>query len=270
MPGCARPRAGLVVKNLVVEFGGLVAVDGANLEAPVGRITGLIGPNGAGKTTTFNACSGLVTSKGTIWLDGRDITGLSPAKRARLGLGRTFQKLDLFSRLTVAENVELAHEASVVSDRVLGQLFARRKERAVSLRKASQAMELCAIADLADRKAGSLSTGQKRLVELAMTVVGSYSILLLDEPSSGLDSRETDMFGRILQDVVSQTGAGILLVEHDMSLVASVCEYLYVLDFGRPLLDGPTADVLASEAVALAYLGSEALDASSQGVGQHA
>lgn len=266
----AGPRAGLIVEDLVVEFGGLVAVDGANLEATPGRITGLIGPNGAGKTTTFNACSGLVRGKGTIWFDGRDITRLSPAKRARLGLGRTFQKMELFSRLTVAENVELAHEASVVSDRVLGQLFALPKERALSLRWAKEAMEICAIADLSDRRAGSLPTGQKRLVELAMTVVGSYSILLLDEPSSGLDSRETDMFGRILHDVLSHTGAGILLVEHDMSLVASVCEYLYVLDFGRPLVDGPTAEVLASEAVALAYLGSETLDAPSQGAGRNA
>ena len=253
-------NAGLHVEDLRVRFGGLVAVDGANLDVPPGRITGLIGPNGAGKTTTFNACSGLVNGDGQITLNGRDVAGLNPTARARLGLGRTFQKLELFDRLTVRQNIELGHEATLVPRRIAGQLWAKRSERILTKQAAAEAIELCGIHELVDRRAGSLSTGQKRLLELAMTVVGGFSILLLDEPSSGLDLHETEQFGQILRNIVSEQTAAILLVEHDMALVSDVCEYLYVLDFGRPLIDGPAATVLASDALAAAYLGSDAAD----------
>jgi len=253
-------RSGLEVRDLTVRYGGLVAVAGASLEAPLGRITGLIGPNGAGKTTTFNACSGLLRpAEGRVFLHGADVTGLGPAERARLGLGRTFQKLELFNRLTVRENVELGREATLVPRRgLLGQLYASASERAETARAADEAIELCGIGHLCDRPTGSLPTGQRRLVELAMTLAGPFSVLLLDEPSSGLDPAETGRFGEILVQVVAERGTAILLVEHDMALVGEICEYLYVYDFGKPLLDGPVREVLSSPVVAAAYLGSTA------------
>jgi ABC-type branched-subunit amino acid transport system ATPase component len=253
-------RGGLEAENLIVRFGGLVAVEGVSLDAPSGRITGLIGPNGAGKTTTFNACSGLVPCEGKIRLEGQDVTETSPARRARQGLGRTFQKMELFDRLTVFENVSLAHEATLTYRRLGGQIWSTREERGRTRRAAGSAVELCGLGEVSQCQAGSLPTGQRRLLELAMTLVGPFTVLMLDEPSSGLDSGETDQFGKILQQIVDERGLAILLVEHDMALVNRVCEYLFVLDFGRPLIDGPTDQVLASEAVAAAYLGSEAVE----------
>jgi ABC-type branched-subunit amino acid transport system ATPase component len=254
-------ESGLSVRNLTVAYGGLVAVAGANLEAPAGRITGLIGPNGAGKTTTFNACSGLVRpAEGGVWLRGEDVTRLGPAERARRGLGRTFQKLELFDRLTVRENVELGREATLVPKRLLGQLFASAAEKAETKQAADEAIDLCGIGDLVDRPTRALSTGQRRLVELAMTLAGPFTVLLLDEPSSGLDEAETGRFGEILRQVVAERDTAILLVEHDMGLVGEVCEYLYVYDFGKPLLDGGVREVLSSPVVAAAYLGSTAVE----------
>jgi len=248
---------GFAARDLQVAFGGLVAVDGAHVEVPRGRITGLIGPNGAGKTTTFNACCGLIECRGRFELDGTDISRLGPAARARRGLGRTFQRMELFESQTVQQNVELSYEATLVTCRPTGHLWATRRERGETREAARAALELCGIEPIAARLVAGLPTGQRRLTELAMTLVGGFSVLLLDEPSSGLDSAETTGFGDILLRVLAERDVGILLVEHDMSLVSRVCEYLYVLDFGRPLADGPTADVLASEAVAAAYLGSE-------------
>ena len=255
-------RSGIVVRDLTVRYGGLVAVAGANLEAPLGRITGLIGPNGAGKTTTFNACSGLVRpAEGKVFLHGEDVTGLSPTQRARRGLGRTFQKLELFNRLTVGENIALGREAAVVPRRgLLGQLYASSAERAEIAQASEEAIELCGVRDLLDRPAGMLSSGQRRLVELAMTLAGPFTVLLLDEPSSGLDPAETEFFGSILTTVVAERDIAILLVEHDMALVSEVCDYLFVYDFGKPLLDAPTVEALASPLVAAAYLGSTAVE----------
>jgi ABC-type branched-subunit amino acid transport system ATPase component len=249
---------GLVVRDVTVRFGGLVAVDSVNLEAPVGRITGLIGPNGAGKTTTFNACTGLVkAAEGRVELFGQDVTRLGPSARAQRGLGRTFQRIELFERLTVAENVAMGREALFAGRSLAGPLWARRSERREVQERTEEAIDLCGIAELRDEPAGLLSTGSKRLVELARAVAGDFRLLLLDEPSSGLDHSETGQFGQILLDVVAQRGCGLLLVEHDMSLVQTVCEYSYVLDFGRLVEQGTTQDVLASPIVRAAYLGTE-------------
>jgi ABC-type branched-subunit amino acid transport system ATPase component len=246
------------VTGLTVRFGGLVAVSDAHLQAPRGRITGLIGPNGAGKSTTFNACSGLLRpSEGTISLDGHDVTRTSPAGRARRGLGRTFQKMELFESLTVAQNVALGREGAMAGANPLKQLFATRAERRDAAERADEAIEICGLSDLAQRRPAELSTGQRRLVELARVCAGSFSLLLLDEPSSGLDKTETSRFGDILEELVAQRGLGILVVEHDMSLVLRICSYIYVLDFGKPIFEGTTAEVAASPIVRAAYLGSE-------------
>jgi ABC-type branched-subunit amino acid transport system ATPase component len=249
---------GLAVADLTIRFGGLVAVSEVTLAAPRGRITGLIGPNGAGKSTTFNACSGLLRpTAGSISLDGHDISRMSTAGRARRGLGRTFQKMELFGSLTVAENVALGREGGMAGSNPAKQLFATRSERREAGERAAEALELCGLTELADRRPGELSTGQRRLVELARVCAGDFSLLLLDEPSSGLDKAETVRFGEILEQLVRERGLGILVVEHDMSLVLRICSYIYVLDFGKQIFEGTAAELASSEIVRAAYLGSE-------------
>jgi ABC-type branched-subunit amino acid transport system ATPase component len=229
---------GLAARGIVVRFGGLQALDGISVAAPIGRITGLIGPNGAGKTTLFNVCCGFQKpDAGTVTLDGQDISAVSPARRARLGLGRTFQRMELFGSLTVRENVELV---------------------ATSRDRAQHLLETFGLTDLADRPAGQVSTGQGRLLELARALARGPRVLLLDEPSSGLDAAESRDFGQLLAQLVRNDDLGILMVEHDMSLVLTICEWIYVLDFGRPLMAGTPAEVRNSEAVRAAYLGRSA------------
>jgi ABC-type branched-subunit amino acid transport system ATPase component len=240
-----------------VRFGGLVAVDNLAFSAPLGRVTGLIGPNGAGKTTTFDACSGINRRVGgTIRLRGADVTRMGAAARGRNGLGRTFQRMQLGDSLTVAENVELGREASLAGGNPLSQLVASPVQRQEIERATAQALELCGIADMASVQAGALSTGQRRLVELARCLAGPFDVLMLDEPSSGLDRDETAAFDEVLRHVVRERGCGILLVEHDVSLVMSVCSYIYVMDFGKLIFEGTPKDVAASPIVQAAYLGS--------------
>jgi ABC-type branched-subunit amino acid transport system ATPase component len=249
-------RTGLAVRDLRVTFGGITAVEDLTFEAPTGRITGLIGPNGAGKTTTFNACSGLNRRfEGAVSLHGQDVTTAPPAVRGRLGLGRTFQRMELCETLTVEDNVLLGREASQAGANVVTQLAARPAEWREARSNAAEAMELCGIAHLARQQVGALSTGQRRLVELARCLAGPFDVLLLDEPSSGLDPEESARLGRILQRVVASRGIGVLLVEHDMGLVMQICSYLYVLDFGRLIFQGTTAEVASSHVVQAAYLG---------------
>jgi ABC-type branched-subunit amino acid transport system ATPase component len=252
------PGAGLTVADLKVRFGGLVAVDSVSLHVETGHAVGLIGPNGAGKTTTFNACSGLVKpAAGNIRLFGYDVSQQRPAARARLGLGRTFQRMELYDRLSVRQNVAMGLEAKLSGVRVFGAFVASAKERRAVALAADRALERCGITHLAGRPAGVLASGQRRLVELARALAGDFRILLLDEPSSGLDPAETAVFGDVLRAVVNEDGRGVLLVEHDMALVRNVCEYAYVLDFGRLIAEGPIHEVLASDIVRAAYLGEE-------------
>jgi len=250
--------SGLSVRELGVRFGGAVAVDDLDLEAPRDRITGLIGPNGAGKTTTFNACSGLLRpDDGRVFLDGQDVTGLSASARARRGLGRTFQRMELFTSLTVSENVALGHEAAIAGSSVLRQVIGRSRERDEVAAAAAEAIVLAGIEHLEGLTAGDLSTGQRRLVELARVLAGRFTVLLLDEPSSGLDRDETSAFGDVLRRVLDARETGILLVEHDMSLLMNGCDYVYVLDFGKLIFEGTPSEVARSEVVQQAYLGTE-------------
>lgn len=256
------PGIGLEVRELRVSYGGNVAVDGVSLSAPLGRLTGLIGPNGAGKTTTFNACSGLLRpADGHILLFEHDVTRLGPAARARRGLGRTFQRMELFTSMTVAENVALGREAGLGGGNPLRQFVASRSQRAAVRSATDEALEACGITQLAGEPVEVLSTGQRRLVELARALAGDFRILLLDEVSSGLDHSESEHLGQILRRVITERGVGILLVEHDMVLVMAVCDYLYVLDFGRPIFEGTPTEVQQSPMVRAAYLGSEEVEA---------
>ncbi|MDT9592147.1 ATP-binding cassette domain-containing protein [Nocardioides zeae] len=249
--------SGLEVRDLTIRYGGRTAVDAVSFTAPVGQITGLIGPNGAGKTTTFNAVSGLLSpSEGAVLLHGSEVTSLSPGARGRRGLGRTFQLMQLADSLTVAQNVELGVESGLAGSSVRGQLVASPAERRATVAAAERAMELCGITHLRDQHTGALSTGQRRLVELARCLAGPFDLLLLDEPSSGLDPVETEQFGSTLERVVAERGCGILLVEHDMALVLRICREIHVLDFGKLLFHGTPTEVRTSPVVQAAYLGS--------------
>jgi ABC-type branched-subunit amino acid transport system ATPase component len=250
---------GLEARGVVVRFGGLVALDGVDVEAPVGRITGLIGPNGAGKTTMFNVCSGFQRpNDGSVRFDGKDVTGLAPSPRARLGLGRTFQRQELFSSLTVRENLELGVESRWVSGdplTQLGFLHGGRSVRKVARSEAASLLDEVGLGAVADRVAAEISTGHGRLLELGRALARDPKILLMDEPSSGLDGRESAEFGQLLVRLIAQRPMGILLVEHDMSLVLNICDWIQVLDFGKPLMSGTPTDVRSSEEVQEAYLG---------------
>ena len=247
----------LTVEDLSVRFGGLVAVDQVSLHAPPAAITGLIGPNGAGKTTTFNACTGFVkAATGSVRLGQDSLAHHGPAVRAKMGLGRTFQRIELWNNMTVRENVALGPECYYSSLRPWGQVMGARWQRTAIQERTTHAVELCGIKDLADRMAGDLSTGQRRSVELARAMATPFRFLLLDEPSSGLDANESERFGEILKQLVDETGLGILLVEHDMALVSAICRYVYVLDFGRLIFEGTMAEAMSSELVRDAYLGT--------------
>lgn len=248
----------LEVDSVSVRFGGLVAVDRVSLSAPGGAMTGLIGPNGAGKTTTFNACTGLVpVTEGRVSLGSARLDGHGTVTRARMGLGRTFQRMELFDSMSVMENVIMGPTALLSARRPWGQLTASRSEKRDIRARAESAMERCGITHLSAQVAGNLPTGQRRLVELARALASPFRFLLLDEPSSGLDVGETEHFGEVLRRFVADSGTGLLLVEHDMALVAAVCSHVYVLEFGRLIYSGPTADTLQSDVVRNSYLGTE-------------
>jgi ABC-type branched-subunit amino acid transport system ATPase component/branched-subunit amino acid ABC-type transport system permease component len=250
-------RPALEVEGLSVRFGGLHAVDAVSLRAAAGEVTGLIGPNGAGKTTIFNVCSGVIRpSAGRVLLHGADVTRVAPADRARRGLGRTFQLVQLFDSLTVRQNVALGREASMAGGNPLTQLLSGRRQRAEVLARCEEALEIVGIGALADKQAGLLPTGQRRLVELARVLAGPFDVLLLDEPSSGLDATESRRFGDIVTEVVRQRDVTVLIIEHDMTLVRQVCSRVHVIDFGRLIFEGTTPEMLASQQVRNAYLGS--------------
>lgn len=255
--GEAASSGGLEIEHVTVRFGGVVAVDDLSLRAPLGRITGLIGPNGAGKTTTFNVCSGLVKpTSGRVWLAGRDVSKLGTSARARRGLGRSFQMVDLFGSLTVRQNVELGREGSLAGRHVLSHVMAAPGQAAQVRAAATEAMELVGIAPIAENDIAALSTAERRLVELARCLAGQFDVLLLDEPSSGLDEVEARRFAEILTEVVDTRGVGVLLVEHNVSMVMDICDDVNVLDFGRLLFCGSPADAASSEVVRAAYLGA--------------
>ena len=248
----------LEIEHLRVQFGGLVAVSDLTMRAPVGAITGLIGPNGAGKSTTFNACSGLVQpTKGTVRFGAVDLTHQAVTRRASVGIGRTFQRMELFDTLSVAENVALGCEAGMAGRSPLTQLFSRRHQHDTISARTEAALARCGITELRLAMAGALSTGQRRLVELARCLAGDFRLLLLDEPSSGLDVEESRRFGALLRVIAQDDGIGVLIVEHDMSLIADICDHVYVLDFGQLIFEGSARDVLTSDVVRAAYLGTE-------------
>ena len=231
----------LEVQGVSVNFGGRMALTDVDFVAAAGTVTGLIGPNGAGKTTLFNVICGLqAPTAGRIAIDGVDVTRLPPFKRARRGLARTFQRLELFGLLTVRENIYLG--ASVAK---------RPQPDAVT----AGLIDQLGLAAVGDERTDRLPTGQARVVELARALATNPKVLLLDEPASGQDERETAAFRIVLQQVAEE-GVAIVLVEHDVQLVMDVCSAIHVLDLGNVLASGSPAQVQQDPAVWAAYLGS--------------
>jgi ABC-type branched-subunit amino acid transport system ATPase component len=241
----------LTVENVSVRFGGLQALDGVTLDVAPGEVHGLIGPNGAGKTTLFNVVTGLQRpTHGRVLLRAEDVTGYRPHARARLGLGRTFQRLELFGTLTARDNVQMAAEVQrhkLTSGRTPAE-------------EAEYQLARVGILHVADEPSDSLPTGLARLVEMARALATSPSVLLLDEPSSGLNAEETQAVGEVLEQLASE-GMGVLLVEHDMTLVMSICARVDVLDNGTVIAHGDPAAVQADRAVQEAYLGGDTEEA---------
>jgi branched-chain amino acid transport system ATP-binding protein len=236
----------LEVEGVSVQFGGLLAVDDATVRVSEGCVTGLIGPNGAGKTTLFNVITGLQTpTRGEVLLDGVNVTRKRPYRRARLGIARTFQRLEAFGSLTAHENVMVALE--------MRRRWA--KTRYDSSKTADELLERVGIAHVSDKRVDALPTGSARLVELARALATDPKVLLLDEPSSGLDEQETDALAALLHELISG-GLAVLLVEHDMPLVMEACSYISVLDFGRVIAEGTPAEIQANPSVQRAYLGT--------------
>jgi branched-chain amino acid transport system ATP-binding protein len=245
----------LVVDDVVVQFGGVTAVNHASFVAESGRVTGLIGPNGAGKTTCFNVISGLQRpTRGKVRFHGRNVSHTPVHRRAKRGMGRTFQRLEAFGSLTVRDNVRVAHD---IHAGLLGLVRPGRRD-------IDGLLERVGISAYAEERADSVPTGVARLLELARCLAGDPQLLLLDEPSSGQDEAETEAFGELLRDLASE-GRGILMVEHDMALVMSVCDEIHVLDFGEVIATGAPSEVRNDPRVQRAYLGY-----SDEGGGAHA
>ena len=239
----------LETKGVKVRFGGNVALDDVSISVEPASVTGLIGPNGAGKTTLFNCITGLqALSGGKVIFNDKDVTKLPPHKRTRMGLARTFQRLELFTSLSVRDNVRVAGE--------IRNRWSFRTSRMDARAETERVLELVGLTAVADREVGEIPTGQARVVELARALMIQPTLVLLDEPASGQTEEETEQFGELLRKLTREDGLGICLVEHDMSLVMKVCETIHVLDFGRIIASGSAEQVRNDPAVIDAYLGA--------------
>jgi ABC-type branched-subunit amino acid transport system ATPase component len=271
-PSKADPAPRLACFGVTVRFGGLVAVSDVDLEVQAQQIVGLVGPNGAGKSTLFGVLSGLLRpTHGRVVLEGEDVTGARPQERADRGLARTFQHPELFAGLTVRDHLVIANRAKHARRRIWSDLFTlgslrpadREEKQAVD-----QLIELLGLGPIAGRPALGLPLGQARVLELGRALASSPTVLLLDEPSSGLDSSETEQFERTLRGVCRDRGISVLLVEHDVDLVMRLCSQVYVLDFGVLISSGSPNQVRSDPAVRAAYLGGEVATTNEQEAGR--
>jgi branched-chain amino acid transport system ATP-binding protein len=246
----------LEAANVTMKFAGITALDRVSLDVGERELVGLIGPNGAGKTTFFNCLLGILTpDEGTITLVGKDLTRVPTHRRARLGIGRTFQRIELFAGMSPREHLLVADRARSGRGGVLKDAIRRGGPTRAEEQRATEMLELLGLDAMADRAVESLSLGIGRLVEVGRALMTEPRLLLLDEPSSGLDRAETELLARTLAEVQRERGFAILLVEHDVDLVRSFVQRVFVLDFGTVIASGPTNDVFADSAVRRAYLG---------------
>lgn len=243
-------KQGLATRGLTVRYGGVVANDSIDLDVRPGSVVGLIGPNGAGKTTLVDAVTGFTPAEGEISLNGQSLAEMAPHKRKAEGLTRTWQSAELFGNLTVEENL-------LVSARTVGfgTLFRDVFGRASVGRSVDRALETVGLTGVRDALARDLTLGQQKLVGVARALAGRCELLLLDEPAAGLDSNESLEFGERVREIAS-SGPGVLLIDHDMSLVLNVCDVVYVMEFGKVIFTGTPAEARVDAAVAAAYLGS--------------
>jgi branched-chain amino acid transport system ATP-binding protein len=238
----------LEVSEVCVAFGGNQVLTEVSLTVAEKGVTGLIGPNGAGKTTLFNVVSGLLAPKsGRVSIDGHDVTKTGPARRARRGLARTYQRLELFTSLTVRDNIQVAGE--------IRNSWSRRGRINVTA-ETDRTIELVGLGDVADREVSELPTGRARVVEVARALMTQPKVLLLDEPASGQTEQETEAFGRLLRQLVDERDLAICLVEHDVGLVMGTCEHIHVLDYGQVIASGSPEQVKDDPIVVNAYLGA--------------
>jgi branched-chain amino acid transport system ATP-binding protein len=238
----------LEVSGVQMAFGGAQVLSDVSLSVEPAAVTGLIGPNGAGKTTLFNVISGLLAPKsGRVRIDERDVTSASPAARARRGLSRTYQRLELFTSLTVRDNVRVAGE--------IRNTWGRRARIDV-VAETERTLELMGLDDVADREVSELPTARARVVEVARALMTQPKVLLLDEPASGQTEEETRAFGTLLRQLVDERGLAVCLVEHDVSLVMGTCELIHVLDYGQIIASGSPDEVKNDPVVVNAYLGT--------------
>jgi branched-chain amino acid transport system ATP-binding protein len=246
----------LRARQVTKRFSGILALDHVDIDVGEGERVGLIGPNGAGKTTFFNCLLGVLrTDGGTVELDGRDVTRLPVHVRARLGIGRTFQRIELFTDTTVREHLLIAERVRKGTGRLWKDLAGLGRPHRDEIARCDEVLELLGLRDLADEPIERLSLGKGRLVEVGRALMTDPKLLLLDEPSSGLDRAETAALAATLREVQAERGFAILLVEHDVELVSSFCTRCYLLDFGSLLIEGPTSTVMASSEMRRAYLG---------------
>ncbi|HZX53146.1 MAG TPA: ABC transporter ATP-binding protein [Ilumatobacteraceae bacterium] len=246
----------LAARNISVSFGGVHAVIDVDLDVEPGQLVGLIGPNGAGKTTFIDAITGFVTHQGTVALDGDDITTAAPHVRARRGLARTWQAIELFDDLSVRENLMVAARHPSIGGSIK-ELFTRPVTHTEAV---DEALDLLSLRELADLPPTDLTQGQRKLVAVARAVAARPKLLCLDEPAAGLDAKESADLGRRLRQVVDN-GTPILLIDHDMGLVLGICDRLVVLEFGRVIARGTPAEIRQNVDVVKAYLGSAAAEA---------
>jgi branched-chain amino acid transport system ATP-binding protein len=246
----------LNLRDVCKSFGGVQAVSSITFDVHAGESVGLVGPNGAGKTTLFNCvCGQLRPERGDIVFDGVELGGLPTYKRARLGIGRTYQKVEVFTDMSVRDRLLVAERARRGEARLWRDLLNLSKPTREEITRADSVMELVGISYLANTSVNALGLGNCRLVELARALATEPKILLADEPSSGLDLRETAEVAAVLRTVQRERGTAVLLVEHDLSMVAEVVDRAIVMDLGAMLAQGTFDEVMADGAVRNAYLG---------------
>jgi len=246
----------LEATGITKAFAGIRALDDLAISVDPGERVGLIGPNGAGKTTFFNCVLGVLRpDAGSVHLEGHDVSGLPVHRRAKLGIGRTFQRIELFGELTVREHLLIAERTRRGDGRLWKDLIGRGRPRPDEVAACDEVLELLGLGDAAEQPIERLSLGKGRLVEVGRALMTHPKLLLLDEPSSGLDRDETAALAETLRDVQAEQGFAMLLVEHDVELVSTFTQRSYVLDFGQLIASGPTGEVLASAEVRRAYLG---------------